>query len=57
MGVFKPVLVMGFDDAFTEHGDPQLLMQQYGLTAAGIHQQMVKAWPEAYATPKLRVVV
>ncbi len=57
MGVFKPVLVMGFDDVFTEHGDPQLLMQRYGLTAAGIHQQMAKAWPEVYATPKLRVVV
>lgn len=57
MGVFKPVLVMGFDDAFTEHGDPQSLMQHYGLTAAGIHQRIAQAWPEACAMPKLRKVV
>ena len=57
MGICKPVLVMGFDDAFTEHGDPQGLMQHYGLTAAGIHQCMAKAWPEVYVMPKLRKVV
>jgi len=57
MGVFKPVLVMGFEDEFTEHGDPQNLMQHYGLTAAGIHQRMAVAWPDVYVTPKLRKVV
>jgi 1-deoxy-D-xylulose-5-phosphate synthase len=57
MGVFKPVLVMGFDDVFTEHGEPQGLMQHYGLTAAGIHQRIVQAWPDACAMPKLRKVV
>jgi 1-deoxy-D-xylulose-5-phosphate synthase len=57
MGIHKPVLVMGFEDAFTEHGDPQELMQHYGLTAAGIHQRMAKAWPHFYATPMLRKVV
>jgi 1-deoxy-D-xylulose-5-phosphate synthase len=57
MGVFKPVLVMGFEDEFTEHGDPQSLMQHYGLTAAGIHQRMAEAWPEVYVMPKLRKVV
>jgi 1-deoxy-D-xylulose-5-phosphate synthase len=57
MGIHKPVLVMGFEDAFTEHGDSQELMQHYGLTAAGIHQRMAKAWPKSYATPMLRKVV
>jgi 1-deoxy-D-xylulose-5-phosphate synthase len=57
MGVHKPVLVIGFEDAFTEHGDPQELMQHYGLTAAGIHQRMAQAWPDFYVTPSLRKVV
>ena len=57
MGVHKPILVMGFEDAFTEHGDPQELMQHYGLTAAGIHQRMAQAWPDFYVTPPLRKVV
>lgn len=57
MGIHKPVLVMGFEDAFTEHGDPQELMQHYGLTATGIHQRMAKAWPEFYVKPVLRKVV
>jgi 1-deoxy-D-xylulose-5-phosphate synthase len=57
MGVHKPVLVMGFEDTFTEHGDPQELMQHYGLTAAGIHQRMAQAWPDFYVTPTLRKVV
>ena len=57
MGIHKPVLVMGFEDAFTEHGDPQVLMQHYGLTAAGIHQRMAQAWPHRSVTPLLRKVV
>jgi len=57
MGIFKPVLVMGFEDEFTEHGDPQSLMQHYGLTATGILQRVAQAWPELYATPMLRRVV
>ncbi len=57
MGVHKPVLVMGFEDTFTEHGDPQELMQHYGLTAAGIHQRMAQTWPDFYVTPPLRKVV
>jgi 1-deoxy-D-xylulose-5-phosphate synthase len=57
MGVHKPVLVMGFEDEFTEHGDPQGLMQHYGLTAAGIHERMAQAWPGYYVAPKLRQVV
>ncbi len=57
MGVCKPVLVMGFEDEFTEHGDPQSLMAQYGLNAAGIHQRIAKTWPDMSAMPKLRKVV
>ncbi|PUE33922.1 1-deoxy-D-xylulose-5-phosphate synthase [Limnohabitans sp. Jir72] len=57
MGIHQAVLVMGYEDAFTEHGDPQELMQHYGLTAAGIHQRMAQVWPELYATPMLRKVV
>ncbi|MFN9728512.1 1-deoxy-D-xylulose-5-phosphate synthase [Acidovorax sp.] len=57
LGIHKPVLVMGFEDAFTEHGDPKELMAYYGLTAAGIHQRMAQVWPELYVTPMLRNVV
>lgn len=57
MGICKPVLVMGFEDTFTEHGDPQVLMQHYGLTATGILQRVAQAWPDLYATPMLRRVV
>jgi len=56
LGIQKPVLVMGFEDAFTEHGDPQALMQHYGLTAAGIHQKMAQDWPEFFVAPLRRVV-
>jgi 1-deoxy-D-xylulose-5-phosphate synthase len=57
MGLHQPVLVMGFEDTFTEHGDPQELMQHYGLTAAGIHQRMAQDRPDFYVTPQLRKVV
>ena len=57
MGLHQPVLVMGFDDAFTEHGDAKELMAHYGLTAAGIQQRMAQAWPEWPVAPLLRMVV
>ena len=57
LGMVKPVLVIGFEDEFTEHGDPNLLMQQYGLTAAGIQKRIHDAWPETQAMPALRRVV
>jgi 1-deoxy-D-xylulose-5-phosphate synthase len=57
MGIFKPVLVMGFEDVFTEHGDPKGLMQHYGLTATGMLQRMAQAWPDVCTTPMLRRVV
>ena len=57
MGLHQPVLVMGFEDAFTEHGDPKELMAHYGLTAAGIQQRMAQVWPEWPVAPVLRMVV
>ncbi len=57
MKIAREVLIMGFDDTFTEHGDPGLLMQQYGLTADGIQSAIAAHWPSAQATPSLRRVV
>ena len=57
LGLPKPVLVMGFDDVFTEHGDAQTLMQHYGLTAAGIVQRVTQVWPDTNLAPVLRRVV
>jgi 1-deoxy-D-xylulose-5-phosphate synthase len=56
MGIAMPVLVVGFEDEFTEHGDPQKLMQHYGLTAPGIQKRIEDCWPAVKATPFLRVV-
>jgi 1-deoxy-D-xylulose-5-phosphate synthase len=56
MGIVMPVLVVGFEDEFTEHGDPQKLMQQYGLTAPGIQKRIEEYWPDLKAAPVLRVV-
>jgi 1-deoxy-D-xylulose-5-phosphate synthase len=57
MGLSNQVLVMGFEDEFTEHGDPVQLMQQYGLTADGITKRIQARWPVAQTTPNLRRVV
>jgi len=49
---------LGFEDEFTEHGDPNVLMQQYGLTASGIQKRIDEMWPVAQqATVNLRRVV
>ena len=57
LALVKPVLVIGFEDEFTEHGDPNLLMQQYGLTAVGIQKRILENWPDVQAAPALRRVV
>ena len=57
MGISAQLLIMGFEDEFTEHGDPGLLMQQYGLTAVGIQKRIESHWPTAQAAPVLRRVV
>ena len=58
MKISREVLVLGFEDEFTEHGDPNVLMQQYGLTASGIQKRIDAMWPVAQqATVNLRRVV
>ena len=57
LGLVKPVLVIGFEDEFTEHGDPAVLMQQYGLTASGIQKRITECWPNIHSVPALRRVV
>jgi deoxyxylulose-5-phosphate synthase len=52
----KRVLVIGFEDEFTEHGDPGVLMKQYGLTAPGIQKRMSDFWPDLQAEKLLRRV-
>ncbi len=44
MHISTQVLIMGFEDEFTEHGDPGLLMKQYGLTEIGIQQCIKARW-------------
>ncbi|WP_353132412.1 1-deoxy-D-xylulose-5-phosphate synthase [Limnohabitans sp.] len=57
MKISSQVLIMGFEDEFTEHGDPGLLMQQYGLTATGIQRGIEAHWPMVQVAPSLRRVV
>ena len=58
MKISKEVLVLGFEDEFTEHGDPSVLMQQYGLTATGIQKRIEEMWLDAQrASANLRRVV
>ena len=58
MKISKEILVLGFEDEFTEHGDPNVLMQQYGLTATGIQKRIEEMWPVAQqASANLRRVV
>ena len=57
LGLVKPVLVIGFEDEFTEHGDPSVLMQQYELTASGIQKRIAECWPTIHSAPALRRVV
>jgi 1-deoxy-D-xylulose-5-phosphate synthase len=58
MRISREILVLGFEDEFTEHGDPSMLMQQYGLTATGIQKRIEDMWPVAQqASAKLRRVV
>ena len=45
MSLRVPVLGLGFDDVFTAHGDPGVLMKQLGLTALGIRAAIEVRWP------------
>jgi deoxyxylulose-5-phosphate synthase len=58
MKISREVMVLGFEDEFTEHGDPSVLMQQYGLTATAIQKHIDDMWPVAQqASANLRRVV
>jgi 1-deoxy-D-xylulose-5-phosphate synthase len=58
------VLTLGFEDEFTEHGDPAALMALYGLSAGKIQTRIEARWPELLqdqatgpsAAPRLRKV-
>lgn len=41
-GLATPVLMLGFKDAFIEHGDPAKLMALEGLDAAGIERSILQ---------------
>jgi 1-deoxy-D-xylulose-5-phosphate synthase len=57
LGIAKPVLILGYEDAFTEHGEHAGLMQHYGLTAPAIVQRIEKRWPpDRAATPLEKVL-
>jgi 1-deoxy-D-xylulose-5-phosphate synthase len=45
LGVSLPVLHLGVPDRFTEHGDPQALLAEMGLDAAGIERSVRARWP------------
>jgi len=56
-GVEKPVLVLGLPDVFVEHGDPQVLIAQCGLDAAGIERSVRErfgAHPAVQTSPRER---
>ena len=57
MQISSQVLIMGFEDEFTEHGDPSHLMQQYGLTEMGIQRRIQARWPVAQFSSNIRRVV
>jgi len=42
LGLNRPVLNLGVDDVFTEHGDPAKLLSELGLDAAGIEASVRK---------------
>jgi 1-deoxy-D-xylulose-5-phosphate synthase len=45
MSLHPEILHLGFEDEFTEHGEPDILMERYGLTAQGIQNRIVSRWP------------
>lgn len=47
------VLTLGFEDEFTEHGDPAALMEQYGLSARMIEARIVARWPALFQPERL----
>jgi 1-deoxy-D-xylulose-5-phosphate synthase len=53
-GITIPVLQLGLEDTFTEHGDPAVLLQMQGLDAAGIQSSVASRFSKLL-TPVARV--
>ena len=45
-GLNIETLILGFDDEFTEHGDPAELLKYYKLDARGIEDKILYKWPD-----------
>ena len=45
LGLVRPVLQLGLQDEFIEHGDPARLLALQGLDAAGIEASVRQRWP------------
>ncbi|MEY2804927.1 MAG: hypothetical protein RL657_2263 [Pseudomonadota bacterium] len=54
--ILREVLALGISDAFTEHGDPKLLLSEQGLDEAGIRASIQRHWPEGARAPGVRRV-
>ena len=48
-GLAMPVLQLGLDDTFIEHGDPARLLTLQGLDAAGIQASITRRFAELLA--------
>jgi 1-deoxy-D-xylulose-5-phosphate synthase len=53
-GLELPVLQLGLQDVFIEHGDPARLLTQQGLDASGIQASVMRRFP-TLLTPAVRV--
>jgi len=49
--LLRPVLQLGLEDRFTEHGDPAQLLAMQGLDAAGIEASIRQRFADLLATP------
>jgi 1-deoxy-D-xylulose-5-phosphate synthase len=54
--ILREVLALGISDAFTEHGDPKLLLAEQGLDEAGIRASIQRHWPEGARASGVRRV-
>lgn len=54
--IMREVLALGISDAFTEHGDPKLLLAEQGLDEAGILSRIERHWPEGARASGVRRV-
>lgn len=52
MAIVRPVLQLGLQDVFIEHGDPAKLLALQGLDAAGIHRSIAARFASGAAAPQ-----